>query len=679
MTHIRSFFIALAFTLNLPLWAMAGDLVRGPYLQQSTSASVVVVWRTEGESTPVLRYGDAPDALNQQIRGDAILLRVSADVNAPDNIPRLYKEPADEIASREASHDPSTTPNTYQYEAQVTGLKPGAKYYYAAYDGNQLLAGGDENHYFVTHRSIGSATDIRIWVVGDSGTGEEEQAMVHDAMRAYVNRTERAVDHYIHVGDMAYGDGTDLEFQDNFFAPYQLTLRNTVCWPALGNHEGHTSRGISGFGPYFDAYVVPTRGEVGGAPSGTEAYYSFDIDEVHFICLDSHDLDRSPDAAMAQWLRADLEQTKAKWMIAFWHHPPYTMGSHNSDREQQLIEMRENFMPILESGGVDLTLTGHSHIYERSMLMDGAYATPTTAHGVILDDGDGRIGGDGAYRKSKGLQPHQGSVSIVAGHGGAGISREGTMPVMREIILEHGSVILDIKDDTLTGTMLNKQGQIRDIFSLVKQGRVSPKRVKNPWQPINDSSLLTEIRLTFAKESIGTIPKGWKVVSGDMSDVRVIDESGKLLQAKAGQKDLFALYMPWNIFAFEYGTKLRLSGSDNKGAGLIFGFEDLQNYGRIFFDPQAGMIRVSRFVNGKETILAERKATVRSGQWLESEIEVIGGIIEVQFQNALDNDEIEFVLQGLAEFPQSPVGFYIPAKSTAEFQFFSIENNGSAR
>ena len=46
------------------------------------------------------------------------------------------------------------------------------------------------------------------------------------------------------------------------------------------------------------------------------------------------------------------------------------------------------------------------------MLMDGAYDTPTTAEGVILDDGDGRIGGDGAYRKSKGLRPHEGSESF---------------------------------------------------------------------------------------------------------------------------------------------------------------------------------------------------------------------------------------------------------------------------
>jgi len=445
----------------------------------------------------------------------------------------------------------------------------------------------------------------------------------------------------------------------------------------MGNHEGHTSRGISGFGPYYDAYVVPTRAEVGGVPSGTEAYYSFDIDEVHFICLDSHDLDRSPDAAMAQWLRADLDQTKAKWMIAFWHHPPYTKGSHNSDRESQLIEMRENFMPILESGGVDLTLTGHSHIYERSMLMDGAYATPTTAEGVILDDGDGRIGGDGAYRKSKGLRPHEGSVSIVAGHGGTGLSREGTMPVMREIILENGSVLLDVVGDTLTGTMLNKHGKVRDVFSIVKQGRVRPKPIRDPWQPLADLSLLTELRLNFDQATPGTIPQGWMVVSGDQSGLMVgRGKSANLLQARSNEEPLIALYTPWNINAFEFGTKVRFPGANNAGAALIFGFKDSKNYGGAFFDPEAGTIRVSRFINGTESLLGERHPGKFSDHWIDTEIQIEEGVIEFQFHNeAIKEMELEFVLTLDEEFPGSPVGFYLPANSSAEFQMFTIENN----
>ena len=43
------------------------------------------------------------------------------------------------------------------------------------------------------------------------------------------------------------------------------------------------------------------------------------------------------------------------------------------------MEVREHLMPVIEAGGVDLVLTGHSHVYERSFLLNGAYGTPTVA------------------------------------------------------------------------------------------------------------------------------------------------------------------------------------------------------------------------------------------------------------------------------------------------------------
>jgi len=42
----------------------------------------------------------------------------------------------------------------------------------------------------------------------------------------------------------------------------------------------------------------PQSGEVGGLASGTEAYYSFDYGNIHFIVLDSFETSRSPTGAM---------------------------------------------------------------------------------------------------------------------------------------------------------------------------------------------------------------------------------------------------------------------------------------------------------------------------------------------------------------------------------------------
>ena len=442
----------------------AAALTRGPYLQLSTPSSVSIIWRTVGETQPGVRYGLDPEKLDQTLAVASITMRRVPQEGEASNDLSLHSAPE----------------GTVQYEATLAGLEPDTTYYYAINSGTTTLAGGDAEHFFRTHPEPGHAKPVRIWIVGDSGTGDERQAAVYQAMQDHVTKQKHPLDLYLHVGDMAYPSGTDDEFQRTFFDVYQPTLRNTVCWASMGNHEGATSKGLLGVGPYYDAYLCPKKGEAGGLPSASEAFYAFDYSNLHFICLDSHDLDRAPTGVMAQWLRADLEKAKSDWIIAYWHHPPYTKGSHDSDKENQLIEMRELIMPILESGGVDLVLTGHSHTYERSMLIDGAYQTPTTAEGVVLDDGDGSPTGDGPYRKSKGLHAHQGTVQVVTGNGGAKVRRSGTSPVMKQVIVEYGSTILDIDGDTLTGVMVNRGGETRDLFSIVKQGSVVPTIVKSP-------------------------------------------------------------------------------------------------------------------------------------------------------------------------------------------------------
>ena len=355
-----------------------------------------------------------------------------------------------------------------QHEVRISGLAAGTRYYYSVGTAQATLGGGTAQHYFDTAPTPGVATPVRMWVVGDSGTGGARQGAVRDAMLAYVgaNRPEL----FIHVGDMAYADGLDSEFQDNFFAMYPSVLQNTVTWPALGNHEGHSADSDTESGPYYEAYSLPTNGSSGGLASGTEAYYAFDWGNIHFIVLDSHDSPRESTGTMATWLTADLASTNADWIIAFWHHPPYTKGSHDSDAEGQLIDMREEILPILEAGGVDLVLGGHSHIYERSYLLHGAYDTPTTAQGFIVDPGSGKSGGDGPYLKPAGAS--EGAVYVVAGHGGTGVRGAGNHPVMYFSEVDQGSCIVDVDGPVLTLHNIRHDGVVTDEFTLVRSGGV---------------------------------------------------------------------------------------------------------------------------------------------------------------------------------------------------------------
>lgn len=459
--------LILCFLIASPLSA-APKFYREPYLQMATDSSMTIVWRTEGEITATVKIGKSADLLDVEVPAAQIIQRQTA-------------EETEKTTNGEPLH--SALKRSVQYEATVKGLEPDTRYYYGVFDGESRLTPADVTFTFRTHPVPGTERPLYFWVVGDGGTGGRAQVDVSDAMVSHLKKEGRTLDMYLHLGDMAYGSGTNAEFSDKFFTMYAPTLRNTVCWPVMGNHEGKTSVGETGKGPYYDAYACPTKAEAGGLASGTETYYSYDFGKVHFIALNSHDIDRRKTGAMAQWLKADLESTSAEWLLAFWHHPPYTKGSHDSDTEHQLVEMREQILPILEAGGVDVVFTGHSHIYERSMLIDGAYATPTVSDGAILDDGDGDPAGDGAYRKSAGLTPNAGDVQIVAGHGGTTLSRKGTSPIFRKAIVEHGSVLVSVDGNTLTSRMLNYAGEIRDTFSIVKEGEVAVTRIEKPWQP----------------------------------------------------------------------------------------------------------------------------------------------------------------------------------------------------
>jgi hypothetical protein len=204
-------------------------------------------------------------------------------------------------------------------------------------------------------------------------------------------------------------------------------------------------------------------------PSGTETYYSFDYGNVHFVALDSTDSNRLTSGPMYQWLMADLLANTSEWVIALWHHPPYSRGSHDSDTTFQQIQTRENFLPLLEDFGPDLMLSGHSHSDERSMMIDGHYGdTSTFSAANIVDGGNGDPNGTGPYLKPSGVVPHKGGVFAVVGS--SSIISAGTFdhPAMIRNYLGYGSAVVDVAGNTLTMRFLDDAGMILDEVVVVK-------------------------------------------------------------------------------------------------------------------------------------------------------------------------------------------------------------------
>lgn len=425
----------------LGLWAV-GRLVqvsytslyggeRGPYLQNVGETAVTIRWETINSEIGVLRYGSDPEMLHREVR---------------------------------------STGDEEDHELRVTGLIPATRYYYSIGTPEAVWQGGDD-YWFVTPPAAGTETPVRFWVIGDQGLPGPHQDAVTHAARNWLEEHRRPgrplLDLWLTTGDNAYRSGSNPQFQAALFEPYADLLRNVPIWPVYGNHDARRWA-------FFNIFTFPEDGEAGGVPSGTEEYFAFEFAQVHFVILNSStgDLDQGSD--MLNWLQADLAATAQHWIIVLLHHPPYSKGTHNSDdrgdSDGRIIKVRENVVPLLEDAGVDLLLAGHSHMYERSYLLDGHYGmSDTLTDDMILDRGNGDPRGSGPYRKATWPRaPREGIVYIVVGSSSK--LDEGPLdhPVMVAPRKEMGSLIVDIDGARLDAVFINEAGEESDRFAIVK-------------------------------------------------------------------------------------------------------------------------------------------------------------------------------------------------------------------
>ena len=416
--------ISLALLLGaLFTTAVFASLERQPYLQSVSDTRVVLRWRTTSATTSRVSYGPGVNSLNTNV---------------------------------------DSTNSSTEHEVVITGLTPNTQYFYSVGSTTgPIEAGNDLDHYFITAPNVGSNRKIRIWAIGDPGTGIAEQLHVRDAYYNVHNLDNVETDVVLTLGDNAYDSGTDTAYTTKFFNVYNGLFRHASVWATRGNHEKDLS-------VHESAFTHPKYAESGGMPSGSELYYSFDYGNIHFVCLDSFTSANLNGTAMYIWLETDLSSTTQEWIIAYWHHPPYSRSTnHDSNTEVGLKITREKANPILEKYGVDLQLGGHNHFYSRTFLINKHYGPSNTYNPSIhaIDTGSGQADGDGAYHKASNPE---GAVYVLAGSSGKLSDYNLGHPANFTEDIQLGSMVIDVEGDRMDVRMLRENGTIQDYFSITK-------------------------------------------------------------------------------------------------------------------------------------------------------------------------------------------------------------------
>jgi hypothetical protein len=244
-------------------------------------------------------------------------------------------------------------------------------------------------HAFRTAPPQGTADEeVRVLLFGDSGWGGPQQIELARQMR----RDEW--DLAIHVGDIAYNDGTEVEFTERHFRVYAPTFASTPFYPSVGNHDIRADGGQS----YDRAFLWPE-------PAPGKRYFAFRWGRIQFVSIDTSSRTddvselRNGTGAQFDWLKGVLEAAAADstvdWIITFQHHPLYShaIGISGHELDQDL---RNHLLPLYERYGVDLVTAGHDHHYER---------TWPIREGRRVDSGCGPVhvlsGGGGASRYAR--------------------------------------------------------------------------------------------------------------------------------------------------------------------------------------------------------------------------------------------------------------------------------------
>lgn len=340
-----------------------------PYLQAGSEGSKLV----EGQESIVIAWQ------TNEIRADYKVLYGTKN----------FDEEADVMVVRAQGKGKEFEPKL-NHTVTLKNLKLNTKYSYRVMmNGEKLLEG-----YFTTRKGRGTPTR---WVsFGDNSFGDiSDRAIAFEAYNA-------KPDFIMNTGDLVYNSGTDGEYARYFWPVYNSDeagrrigaplLRSVPLYTVIANHDvedkdankhpvadfkknpdslGYYSNlHLPANGPASPTYPTPIIGPddaiglfktAAGTRFPSQANYSFDYGDAHFLCLDSNVYVDPTDPALQAWIEQDLAGTDALWKFVVYHHPAFNVGMDHYEVQHMRV-----LSPLLEKHGVNIVFCGHEHNYQRT-------------------------------------------------------------------------------------------------------------------------------------------------------------------------------------------------------------------------------------------------------------------------------------------------------------------------
>lgn len=299
------------------------SIISGPYLQQVTQTSIVIMWETNLAATSEVDFGKS----------------------AP-------LSPGPKIQERSRIH-----------EVKLSGLDPQTNYCYRVRSRSGALM-KVESDIYTFQTAVEKDSAFAFVVMGDNRTLWWNFRKI--ARKAYGERPNFV----INVGDVVTMGKYRYQWRLEYLWPAQTLMQRVPTYIAIGNHEYYSldldpasdlnrksKKNLEWFYKY-SSYPDP------------ETYYSFDYGNAHFTVIDSNE-DFEQGNEQLEWIEEDLAATDADWKFVAHHHPPYSSdlddyGDTRTGPSRRGDLNVRSLVPLYEKYGVDIVWYGHVHDYERT-------------------------------------------------------------------------------------------------------------------------------------------------------------------------------------------------------------------------------------------------------------------------------------------------------------------------
>ena len=189
-------------------------------------------------------------------------------------------------------------------------------------------------------------------------------------------------------GDLCYANVADDRVRTwwDFWDNNSRSARNRPWMPAAGNHENELGNGPIGYQAYQTYFSLPPASDQGDLTRGL--WYAFTAGSMRVISIANDDVVYQDGGnsyvrgyskgAQKIWLEKELaaarSNTEIDWIVVCMHQVAISTVDKFNGAD---LGIRQEWVPLFDTYGVDLVVCGHEHHYERSHPIRGWQSNAT--------------------------------------------------------------------------------------------------------------------------------------------------------------------------------------------------------------------------------------------------------------------------------------------------------------